>query len=204
MMSKLSALILLIRKGAVFVPDLIAKTPLGGTAPRVDRHGPVTLTEVVDTALASVAARLGREDDTATLMQSLIDAPAPTPAAVGGTTLEAFWTGPDQWMVEASFASNEDLAARITSKASGCASVTEQTDAWCRFDLHGAQLPDLFERLCVVNTRAFKGKEATRCSIEHLGCFLICRAPDHYTVYGPRSSAGSLHHALLVGMRSAF
>jgi sarcosine oxidase subunit gamma len=186
------------------VHDLIAITPLGGRAPKVDRHGPVTLTEVVDTALASVAARHGRDTDTAAMMQSLLEAPAPAPARAAGGALEAFWTGPDQWMVEASFASHEDLASRIADLAKGCASVTEQTDAWCRFDLRGEGLPDLFERLCVVNTRKFTGGEATRCSIEHLGCFLICRAVDHYTVYGPRSSAGSLHHALLVGMRSVF
>ncbi len=184
--------------------DLVAITPLGGHAPRVERHGPVTLTEVVGTALASVASRLGREADTAVLLETVLGAPAPAPMRSGGATLVAFWTGPEQWMVEAPIASHEDLASRITAQTDGCASVTEQTDAWCRFDLQGAGLSDLFERLCVVNTRVFQGGEATRCSIEHLGCFLICRAPDHYTVYGPRSSAGSLHHALLVGMRSAF
>lgn len=183
--------------------DLVAITPLGGRVPRAERHGPVTLTEVVDTALASVAARLGREADAAKLLEKVLGAPAPAPAKIGGATLEAFWTGPEQWMVEAPFDSHEDLAHRVAADADGCASVTEQTDAWCRFDLQGAQLSDLFERLCVVNTRVFQGGEVTRCSIEHLGCFLICRAPDHYTVYGPRSSAGSLHHALLVGMRSA-
>ncbi|MDB9750236.1 hypothetical protein OAB19_07385 [Planktomarina temperata] len=39
--------------------DLIATTALGTSAPAVDHHGPVTLTEEPGIALASVAARRG-------------------------------------------------------------------------------------------------------------------------------------------------
>jgi len=44
------------------VHDLIAITPLGSDVARQDRVGALTLTEVPDWALASVAARPGQED----------------------------------------------------------------------------------------------------------------------------------------------
>jgi len=45
--------------------------------------------------------------------------------------------------------------------------------------------------------------QVTRTRLEHLGCFLICRTKNsHFSVFGPRSSAGSLHHALTVAATS--
>ena len=184
--------------------DLEPITPLGAVEPMTETHGPVTLTEVTDRALASVAARLGREKDTVARLTDLIGEAPPAPARLAGTTLTAFWTGPDQWMIEAPLATHEDLAARIVAASQGAMSVTEQTDAWCRFDLTGDGLPDVFERLCPADTRAFAGGEALRTAIDHMGCFLLCRDPRHVSVMGPRSSAGSLHHALLTAMRSAY
>lgn len=183
--------------------DLEQITPLGATEARVDTHGPVTLTEVTDRALASVAARLGREDVTVAILTDLLGTMPPDPARLAGETLTAFWTGPDQWMIEAPLATHEDLSEQLAARSGGAMSVTEQTDAWCRFDLSGEGLPDVFERLCAADTGAFAGGEAQRTAIDHLGCFLICRAPEHISVLGPRSAAGSLHHALLTAMRSA-
>ncbi|MEX0367908.1 MAG: sarcosine oxidase subunit gamma [Ruegeria sp.] len=183
--------------------DLVAITPLGAAEPRVDTHGPVTLSEITDTALASVAARLGQEEQARAWLGTTLGVAAPDPARVGGKDLTAFWMGPDQWMVEAPYQTHEMLASDLARQAGGVASVTEQSDAWCRFDLAGDGLADVFERLCPADIRSFKGGEAVRTSIDHLGCFLICRTPEHFSVYGPRSSAGSLHHALLVAMRSA-
>lgn len=183
--------------------DLNPITPLGAARPRIDSHGPVTLTEITDRALASVAARRGHEAQTAALVAALIGAPAPGPARMGGTGRVAFWMGPDQWMLDAAIESHEDLAGEITAQAEGAASVTDQTGAWCRFDLTGEGLADVFERLTNANTRAFTGGEAQRTAIEHMGCFVLCHAPRHISVLGPCSSAGSLHHALLGAIRSA-
>ncbi|WP_375553529.1 sarcosine oxidase subunit gamma [Roseovarius mucosus] len=183
--------------------DLIAITPLGATRPRIDSHGPVTLTEVTDRALASVAARLGHEAQTSAAIAALIGTPAPGPACMGGATLTAFWMGPDQWMLSAPVETHEDLAKQVKAQAKGAASVTDQTGAWCRFDLSGDGLADVLERLTNANTRAFTGGEAQRAAVEHMGCFLLCHSPRHISVIGPRSSAGSLHHALLTAIRSA-
>jgi sarcosine oxidase, subunit gamma len=185
------------------VHDLRAITPLGRSEPVVEVHGTVTMTEVTDVALASVAARRGREPETLAALERVLGDAPPAPGCLGGKTLTAFWMGPDLWMIEAPNDTHEDLAAQLAALSSGAMSVTEQTDAWCRFDLTGERLADVFERLCAANIRAFQGGEAVRTTIHHLGCYILCRTPAHMSVIGARSSAGSLHHALRTALVSA-
>lgn len=183
--------------------DLAPLTPLGGTEPRTDAYGGVTLTEVTSTALASVAARTGKETAAAAFMKSQLGVDAPEVGRVAEKTLLAFWIGPHQWMVEAPISTHEDLAARLSSASKGEVSITEQTDGWCRFDLTGTRLEAILELLCPFDLRSATGNEAIRTTIDHLGCFVVLRGTTHLSVIGPRSSAGSLHHALLTAMRSA-
>lgn len=183
--------------------DMQPITPLGGTSPRVDAHGPVTLTEVVDVARASLAARLGGETRTRALLQSVLGVTPPDPGCASFGAVGAFWMGPDQWMVQAPHDTDELLAQRLQEQAAGCASVTEQTDAWCQFDLTGEGLFDVFELLCPVDLRRARDGGAWRTGIEHLGCFVLRRSGRHISVLGPRSSASSLHHALLTAIRAA-
>lgn len=185
--------------------ELQPVTPLGGTAPRVDNHGPVSLREVTDTALASFASRLGREAKAKEALNSVLGMQGlPGPGeGLSNDTFSVLWTGPDQWMVLAPHDSHEDLAAQLKATAGDDASITEQNDAWCRFDLTGSGLVEVFERLCPVNLRLGAHGIATRTTIDHLGCLLFVQSASQITVLGPRSSAGSLHHALLGAMRSA-
>ena len=44
---------------------------------------------------------------------------------------------------------------------------------------------------------------ATRSVIHYMGVYVLRSAPDSLTILGGRSSAGSLHHAILTAMRSA-
>lgn len=183
--------------------DLTPLLPMGATTPREDTHNGVTLSEIGGTALASFAARLGKEDAArATLSDFLSD----TPPAPGQATLSdtgAIWIAPDQWLIVGSEDTPGALAASLVTAAQGAASVTDQTGAWCRFDLKGAGLPAVFELLCPMNLRNAAPGAATRTSIHHLGCFVILRADDHVTVLGPRSSAQSLHHALITALHAA-
>ncbi|WP_170427944.1 sarcosine oxidase subunit gamma [Ruegeria arenilitoris] len=182
--------------------DLVAITALGGAEPRVDTVGGVTCTEVPEVALASVAARMGQETSAAKALATLIDTPTPDVGRWAGTMITAFWVGPDQWMVEAPYDSHEGLADQVKATVGDTASVTEQTDAWTRFDLSGDSIPAVLELLCQLDLRRFDKGSAARCSIHHVGCFVICRTPEKVSLYGPRSSAGSLHHAIVTAMRS--
>ena len=174
-------------------------TPLGNTTPQTDTIGPITITENTTIALASLAIRKGREADAATAAKTLnITLPAP-----GHASDTALWLGPDQWMIEAPFATHEDIAAHLKPAFKDATSITEQTDAWVRFDITGPNLHSLFELLCNHDTRAMQPGHAIRTVIEHLGCY-VTRRGDHFTILGPRSSAKSLHHALITAAKSAF
>ncbi|WP_299288705.1 sarcosine oxidase subunit gamma [uncultured Tateyamaria sp.] len=185
--------------------DLTPITALGGSAARVDSVGDVTLTEVPDVALASVAARRGHEGVCAQTLESVLGTAAPSPGhAAEGAEYAAFWTGPDQWMLSADFNGYEDIAARIKSEVGDTASVTEQTDAWVCFDLVGPHINAVLELLCNVDLAGFQTGRATRTSIHHLGCYVISTdAGQSVRILGPRASAGSLHHAIITVMASA-
>jgi sarcosine oxidase, subunit gamma len=182
---------------------LIPITPLGGLNPETVTTGPWTIAERVDVALASLAFRLGREAEGAAAA-AVAGVPLPLPGrAETGNPWGAFWLSPGQWMVEAPFASHEDIVAHLKPLFGPLASVTEQTDAWARFDVAGDGLPRLFERLCNVDLAAAADGFATRTVIEHLGCYLIRSSAQHVTLLGPRASAQSLFHALGVAARAA-
>lgn len=174
-------------------------TPLGADAPRVDQIGTLTISEVVDQALASVTAREGK-------LEALRKAFPLTLPDVGTSTTQgdfsALWTGPDQWMISANHDQHELLASELKHMVGNTASVVEQTDGWCRFDISGTALCDLMERLSNVPVRTMATGDVIRGTVEHLGAFLWRLDGDRMAVIGPRSSAASLHHALVAAARS--
>ena len=177
-------------------------TALGHDAPVTETLGPWTLTERFDVALASLAPRRGRLDEVrAAAARAGIPMSAPARAELGAT-FGAFWMTPDMWMVEAPFATHEDIRPALLAVFGDAASITEQTDAWVRFDLAGPELERLMERLSNFDLAPAPEGAATRTVIEHMGCYLIKRSAQAITLYGPRSSARSLHHALTVAAAS--
>jgi sarcosine oxidase subunit gamma len=181
---------------------LHALTALGATEPAELRIGPYRIVERFDVALASVASRKGREADVARAAQGA-GVPLPAPAHwQGGSVFAALWVAPEMWFVEAPLASHEDIAAQLKTAFGDAASITEQTDAWVRFDLAGPDLTPLMERLCNVDFPAVPAGFASRTVIEHTGCYLVKQGTGAVTLYGPRSSARSLLHALEVAAGS--
>jgi sarcosine oxidase subunit gamma len=112
--------------------------------------------------------------------------------------------GPDQFLVEAetgmtasTTASMTDLAGELAASFGETASITDQSDAWVRFDITGKDVPAMLERLSAADTRLMLGGAAVRTPVHHMLCVLVCRdAYTGFTIYGPRASAQSLHHAL--------
>jgi sarcosine oxidase subunit gamma len=169
---------------------LKAMTALGSHEPVVVTAGPLTVTERFDVALASVAVRAG---------QRLAGMALPGPATYhAGAPYSAFWVTPEMWFVEAPFATHEAIADHLRALFGQAASVTEQTDAWVMLDLAADDLAAVLERLCNVDFRAVPQGHATRTVIDHLGVYLVKLGPGAARLYGPRSSAGSLLHALEV------
>lgn len=187
----------------MFVHNLTPITALGGNTAQVDTHGAVTCAEVPDVALASYAARLGSEAKAQATLKKELGGNAPKVGKSTIGTISAFWTAPDQWLVEASMDTHEELALTLAETAKDVASVTEQTDAWTRFDVSGNGVLAVMELLCAANTSAMQTGDATRSAIHHLGCFVLRRNTDTFSIYGPRASAVSLHHAIVTAMHSA-
>lgn len=183
---------------------LNAMTALGAREAAVVTVGPLTITERIDVALASVAARRGRMKDLAKAAKAA-GVPLPDPAQhQAGAPYGAFWVAPEMWFIEAPFASHELIADILKGALGDAASVTEQTDAWVGFDLAAPDLAPLLERLCNVDFHGKPKSYATRTVIEHLGCYLVKNGPGAVRLYGPRSSAKSLLHALEVAAASAW
>ena len=177
-------------------------TTLGHVAAETVTIGPITITERFDVALASLAQRRGTEK---ALTAAAKGAGVPLPgagSALAGAPWSAFWMTPEMWMIEAPFASHEDIASHLRAIFAEAASITEQTDAWVRLDLAAPDLGPLLERLTNIDLSSKPAGFAARTVIEHLGVFLIKRGAGEVTLYGPRASAQSLLHALEVAAKS--
>ncbi|MGP9789345.1 sarcosine oxidase subunit gamma [Roseinatronobacter sp. NSM] len=184
--------------------DLVPLTALGSSAPQTDTIGPVTITENPDMALVSVAARLGQEAACAKGLAAILGISAPDVARyVQGPTLGAFWTAPQCWMVTGPDDPQSALFARLKAELGDMASITDQSGAWVRFDVQGDRVATLFELLCNLDMARMAGGGARRTVIDHLGCFMLCHGGG-VTVYGPRSGARSLHHALITAAKAVF
>jgi sarcosine oxidase subunit gamma len=143
----------------------------------------------------------------ADLVKAATAAGLPLPGPVrhqDGAPYAAFWVSPEMWFVEAPYATHELIADLLAAALGTIASVTEQTDAWVVFDLQAPDLAPLLERLCNIDFRAVPAGHATRTVMEHLGCYLIKHGPGSARLYGPRSSAKSLFHALEVAAASVW
>jgi sarcosine oxidase subunit gamma len=163
------------------------------------------LSENTNLALASVTARRGSEVACRKHLSNLLEADAPGPGKAQMHDPEAaFWMGPDQWMAGAPFETHEDLADQLKARFKETASIVEQTDAWCCFDLRGQEVETVMELLSAIDIRKMQSGDTLRTTIHHLGCFVIRREdPNHLRILGPRASAGSLHHAIVTAMKSA-
>jgi len=172
------------------VTDLQPICALGAPTPRTARFGGLSLAESAGLALASVALRRGG---------AAPDLPQPGPGKwieAGG--IAAFWTGPEQWMLEGPGRAETDFAAEIATRAPG-ASVTEQTDGFTAFEVEGPApaIVRLLERLVNVDAARFGPGSATRTGFHHMSIFVIRRAENRLAVLGMRSAAGTVWHGLV-------
>ncbi|MFH5774795.1 sarcosine oxidase subunit gamma [Paracoccus sp. NGMCC 1.201697] len=169
--------------------DLQPICALGAPTPRTARFGGLSLAENSDLALASVALRRGG---------SAPALPQPGPGEwVEADGIAAFWTGPEQWMVEGPGRAETDFAAEIATRAPG-ASVTEQTDGFVAFEAEGPApaIVQLLERLVNVDAGRFGPGSATRTGFHHMSIFVIRRAENRLAILGMRSAAGTIWHGL--------
>ncbi|SCZ60704.1 sarcosine oxidase subunit gamma [Epibacterium ulvae] len=173
--------------------DLISITALGSSTPCHHTFGAYRLRENSGLALASFAVAQG----------DVVPAPfgLDLPEAGGFSTqgaYAAFWTGPNQWMIEGAGLAETDFAQALRAETAE-ARVTEQTDGWVAFDIlveEGAQMAPLLARIVNLPQSALAPGGAVRTGFDHMSVFVIRRSDTHLSVIGMRSLAATLWHAL--------
>ena len=177
--------------------SLTQTTALGGTIPFDETIGDNRIHEVSDAAMASLAMLKGQGAAFKKAAASRLGE-LPTPGHAGGANhASTIWMGPDQYLVEGID------AATLAATFGASAAITDQCDAWVRFDVTGGDVVAMLERLSGADTRRMQAGSATRTAIHHMHCVIVCRAGGtDFTILGPRSSAASLHHALVAAAAS--
>lgn len=185
--------------------SLTQTTALGGTIPFDETIGGNRIREVSDAAMASLAMLKGQGAAFKKAAASRLgELPAPGHAVDsaaghggGANHTSSIWMGPDQYLVEGID------AATLAATFGASAAITDQSDAWVRFDVTGGDVVAMLERLSGADTRRMQAGSATRTAIHHMHCVIVCRAGGtDFTILGPRSSAASLHHALVAAAAS--
>ena len=185
--------------------SLTLTTALGGTSPFDETIGGARIREVSEAAMASLAMLKGQGAAFKKAAASRLgELPAPGHAVghaaghgEGGNHASTIWMGPDQYLVEGID------AATLAATFGASAAITDQSDAWVRFDVTGGDVVAMLERLSGADTRRMQAGSATRTAIHHMHCVIVCRAGGtDFTILGPRSSAASLHHALVAAAAS--
>ena len=176
---------------------------LDGHANTVTEVGGWRLTERTDLALASFAMRAAGTRVAEEMISELAGEMCDTGRYVEGPRFAMFHTGPGQWFVMAPSVDGSELSRELRAAFDDRASITDQSGGWTVFDLQGAGLSNVLERLCNVDLGRFAAGAATRTQIEHVGCFLICRGAEDFCISCPRSYAVSVHEAICAMMQSA-
>ncbi|MEC7211724.1 MAG: sarcosine oxidase subunit gamma [Pseudomonadota bacterium] len=177
--------------------SLTPTTALGGTTPFDKTIGPVRIAEQAAPVMASLAMLKGKSAGFAKAANAHLGAlPAPGKMQTRNRT-GTIWMGPDQYLVEGM------EAVALAAAFGASAAITDQSDAWVRFDVTGDDVVAMLERLSNADSRRMAQGDATRTAIHHMHCVVICRnGGTDFTILGPRSSAASLHHALVAAAAS--
>ena len=181
--------------------SLTPTTALGGTIPFDETIGGNRIREVSEAAMASLAMLKGQGAAFKKAVASQLgELPAPGRAVGhsaghggGANQTSSIWMGPDQYLVKGIDAAPFGASAAIT----------DQSDAWVRFDVTGGDVVAMLERLSGADTRRMQAGSATRTAIHHMHCVIVCRAGGtDFTILGPRAAAAALHHALVAAAAS--
>jgi sarcosine oxidase subunit gamma len=177
-------------------------TPLGSDDPITVTIGEVKIVQNSLVALASLAVRRGCDAELIRKAKMARLPLAPVALAVAGPVFGTVWLSDGLWLVEAPIAEYEDISQHLRLIFDSSASITEQTGAWVRFDVTSKRALAVFEKLTNLDLATCRIGFASRTTMEHVGCYLIKRSDNLYTVYGPSSSAQFLQHALIVTAQS--
>lgn len=180
------------------MPDL---TPVSALAGMNNSIGCVTLQEVTDRALVSIAfGPAERERVSDSLQQSTgthLPAVGSCTSIDNSTTLLGLQL--DQvWLSLSHDGSAMDKTAHDRLRLPDGVYLTDQSDGWTALVLSGDKVQSVLERLCPLDldTQQFPVDAVARTSIDHSGVILVRKAVNAYELITPRSSVASFVHAV--------
>lgn len=152
-------------------------------------------------AIAQVAAYRGTAHECRSRLAGYlgvgVEALAPRRASFGRDR-DAFWIGPDRWLIVGP--NPEDLEAILGEALGASAAITGQSDGRFALRLAGSRV-----RACLakgvsvdLHPRVFLEGDCAPVLLSHLNCVIARRrGPDVFDLVGPRAAAGDIWHWLL-------
>ncbi len=183
--------------------ELIASPPLAGFDRQDDG---ISLSEVTDHALVSIAIRLGC--DTVLHNTMLAEFGAGLPECGNSTVAtngDIRFLGMQQDQTFALFRFRGNHAAReIAKNLAETAYYTDQSDSWAMLQISGSRARAALERICPLDLHqdVFALGSVARTTMEYLAVIILRTGKDAFLLMSPRSSARSFLHALETSMEN--
>lgn len=169
------------------MPELIAKTALGGPVPLT--LAATELAEAPILPMTSVAPYPGREEQVNAALKVLgLTFPAPNSQSAKGE-VRLIWTGRDQAFL---------IGASAPAGLADHAALTDQSDGWARLTLTGPQAEAALARLVPIDLRAksFPIGTTTRAPLGHMSMILSRLGSESFEIMVFRSMARTAWHEI--------
>ena len=181
----------------MFEQTLTATTSLAGFE---RQHADVSLSEITDFALVSMAIPLGggtvlQNEMTVKFGANFPECGKSTVSTDGGTR----FLGMQKDQTFALFKFQGDDAVSEIAKALGeAAYYTDQSDSWAMLRISGPRVRSTLERICPLDLHqdVFALGAVARTMMEHLAVIILRTDKDAFLLMSPRSSASSFLHTL--------
>ena len=171
---------------------------LGGKSLESSSFNGIEIAEKNVNSLASISCSGPLLKNLSKKLKSIFDIQVPGPGkSIATQKVRVSWTGQGQWFIESTEVFSQGFDHYLLEKLGKGFAVTDQSDGWVKFSLSGDNILKALEKCIMLDLYKMPGGSFSRCSLEHIGVYLLCeRAKKDFLIYGPRSSANSLHHAL--------
>ncbi|MFL2827567.1 MAG: sarcosine oxidase subunit gamma [Paracoccaceae bacterium] len=172
---------------------------LGGKDLERSSFNGIEITEKHLNSLASIGCSGPLLKNFSKKLKSIFDIQVPGPGkSTASQKVRVSWTAQGQWFIESHQVFSQGFDIYLIKKLGKEFAVADQSDGWVRFSLSGDNVLKALEKCIMLDLYKMSAGSFSRCSLEHIGVYLLCkRASKDFLIYGPRSSAKSLHHALI-------
>jgi methylglutamate dehydrogenase subunit D len=183
--------------------NLTARTPLN--AARLEYPG-ITIEEVTNCAIVSIATPLQGETAINDALQSAYSVSLPTVGQSAKATIDnaiVLALSQDQHFIVFDEPDGTPTAA-VGARLGETAYIVDQSDGWVIVRMTGGNCRAALERICPLdlNLAEFAPGAVARTVMEHLATIILCESRNSYLLLSPRSSAKSFLHAVDVSARN--